>query len=318
MKRVDIFFLMVSLFLFVGGCSWRELGLFYGNHVLEKQETLRPVDEDISLIITDEKKADEYGIIEFKGLDQTELLLHQLTEQNKPLVILVHGKGKLEVKGFDPKVIWRVESTYGVKVLTFHWPSYDPIGYKVWPQLNAKATAPYLIQFFEKLEKIKIKEKAQHPVTLVFNSMGARVLMHTLEGKNDSTPCAEKPLYFSQMVDRVLLSGAEAPSNDHEDWLQCIDAETWVTINQGDMMLAAVESLRSSPRLGNDIKVFQKNSIGKQFHFLDLSPVEGGNHDYALGESTLPTIEYFKDFYRGLPQNGLESMENGNFSLLSK
>ncbi|WP_127714340.1 alpha/beta hydrolase [Halobacteriovorax sp. HLS] len=202
--------------------------------------------------------------------------------------IFVHGRGKHPEKGLE--VIPEIEKKHGVKVLMFHWPSWESALER--PLADAVESGNDLNAFLLELNAYV----RRHPIkmfgvklSMLVHSMGNIVFRSMIENHYMGD-------FKWNLFSTLTLNAADLPMKRHDEWVSKIDfsKSVFITYNDDDVVLYGSEQLDrfnkdfeefEGPRLGRNLgKYLKKNKVGRAPNavYLDFSKLTFGGHRHYL------------------------------------
>ncbi len=241
--------------------------------------------------------SDLYSILEYYN--------SKYADQN--ILFYVHGR-KREL--IDELVkIPKLEKNYGVKVIMFHWDSYDTLITR--PVKNAEIASESLMESFEIIKKFR----EDHPllnkkINLLCHSMGNLILKFLVEKNYMNKEYSEREIEDLKLFDTFVSVGADVPMNSHMDWLSSfhLAGANYIMMNNRDTVLLLsyiLDLTHKRPmtyRLGLGFDNFPsrkqdvKKRTVKHFNYIDLSEILVGDHGYYLGKNPIMRVIFNKLF----------------------
>ena len=190
-----------------------------------------------------------------------------------------------------------LETTYGVELVAFTWPS-NPGGlisgeYRR-ARIAAEVSAPALGRALDKLIRYQLKyesERCTQNVTLLIHSLGNYMFRRLVES----------PVYDRRhLLRNIIVAASDVDSARHGDWLKLVNycKRLYVTINERDNVLRLAEKV-SPPRLGNTLE----NLVVPAVKYMDFSAADrvGDSHSYFVGAAldNANVREFFTRAIRG-------------------
>lgn len=220
------------------------------------------------------------------------------------IIFYVHGRGKEPKKSLD-EVIPNLEEEYSAKVIMFHWfPSYKG-GATGYPDEEAKAAAPDLLNVlasFQKFKKGHPEKFSKIKSTLLVHSMGNIVFAKMMESYQQQS-------FDKNLFDTVILNSADADAKDHDQWVKKIDFSDniYITVNKHDNILGLSAKRQGEKRLGQKLEtMFGKDiPLANNANYVDFSKIDV-NHRYFLkgGQDGNPYLEkFYEAILNGNPVN---------------
>ncbi|MCX7109004.1 MAG: alpha/beta hydrolase [Proteobacteria bacterium] len=197
-------------------------------------------------------------------------ILSKLFDKKVPLVLYVHGRGNEPKKTKEGKILEKLESEYGVKVLMFNWDSKGFILSR--PVENANDASPYLSDVIAKIVAYRKRnpESESVPVSLLVHSMGNIVLQRAIE--KDLSLTMKDGILFTN----ILMTGSDADAEGHNLWVQQLKANGTiiVTINKKDGTLKWSTHDNGKTPLG----INPKQPLAINTYYLDVTGLVGNVH----------------------------------------
>jgi len=175
------------------------------------------------------------------------ILLDKLLEEDKPVILFVHGRGEepnksLRLKGgliVEGRAVHKLESGYNANVLMFNWNSKRGgwwFGFKD-RELPLSKMPEASKAFNQLLEGIKLYRKnnpQSRPIALIVHSMGNIVIETMINNNGGWIDNGGEPLFSN-----IVLSSSDANDIGHAAWVEKISSSenVYVTINADDHIL---------------------------------------------------------------------------------
>ncbi len=162
------------------------------------------------------------------------LLSRTLENSAKPFVLFVSGRGRHPRKEMEQELLTKIERQYDVTAIMFTWPSW--CGYSCFPEGQARASAPALLDVLKIIERQKKREGFDRNYTLLAHSMGGFVLqgLSGLAGGELS----------SDLFHSIVINSAAVPQKGHATWVEHIafGENLFITSNNDDRVLSCIEN----------------------------------------------------------------------------
>ena len=179
------------------------------------------------------------------NFDQIEFALDKVFSYNKPVVLLVHGRGNEPNKslngGFfvEGKAVHKLEQQYNVKVLLFNWNSKAFFIDRHKPLKNIPAAAESFSIVLERIQSY-LKHATAKKISLLVHSMGSIVMQKYVESYGWN--------YNQRIFNNVLFSEPDADNKNHASWVDKIAAveKVYITINRNDFILSLAFDARKN------------------------------------------------------------------------
>ena len=232
---------------------------------------------------------------------------------NKPLVILITGRGMHPWKSINKQLLLKLEKQYNVNALIFTWPSW--CGIRCLPFAQARHSAEIFLKLLYAIaHTINRNQQKKQIVTLLSHSMGSAVLEGVSTHSLEALP--------HNLVNNILIDASSSSQQGHTAWLQKLTftKHLFIISNQGDAALKCLESdsphfgltkifckdFKLSPRLGRwgAEKNYQKNSV-YNVHYIDFTEELGDRHKYYIDqrEKSTKVFNFYYAVFHGYPVN---------------
>jgi len=253
-------------------------------------------------------------------------ILTELIEDHpeKNILFYVHGRKKnVEV---EKERIIKLEKIYNMKVVMFHWDSYDKLYTR--PTVNAENAS---LELFEAFQMIK-DFKNHHPdyflnqrINLISHSMGNLVLKYTVEKYLGEWEQAD--IFHS-----FIGTAPDVPMKDHHLWLDNfkLAKNKYIIMNDKDIVLTFSYALDITKktffqyRLGLGFK----NLIGKKLdilnnlvsnvYYIDLSDILNLDHGYFASKDSYINKLFSQLLNSESKEEAFNSKERINFKVEGK
>ena len=171
-------------------------------------------------------------------------VLRDLSEDDRPIVLFVHGRGNEPWKTIARNLLAGIEARYDVHVIMFNWDSFC---ITCRPVDRAADAAPDLARLMAAIAAARQNGVApNNKLILLTHSMGSIVAQYAAtQGGLDPLP--------DNMFDAIVLASSDSDADGHAAWLgrlSRLSQSTYVTVNPRDWILAL--SGRDK-RLGNRV-----------------------------------------------------------------
>ncbi|NOT81006.1 MAG: alpha/beta hydrolase [Bacteriovoracaceae bacterium] len=235
-------------------------------------------------------------------------LLEEFTNKypEKNILFYVHGRKK-DIEDEKARMA-KLEKYYNVKVLMFHWNSYDKFLNR--PTKNAEEASLELFEAFQLIRDFKRNHPeffAERSINLLCHSMGNLVLKYTIEKYFDEF---EQDEIFTNYVGNA----PDVPLKDHRTWLSQFKMaqNNYIMMNNQDFVLTFSYLLDVFNkdlfhyRLGLGFENYlgrrdqEKTKLVPFVNYVDLSKVLKKDHGY-FAYSDRAITEVFNQILNGNP-----------------
>jgi len=235
-----------------------------------------------------------------------------LKKTGKPFVLFISGRGTHPSKEIEKKnqLLSKIEDQYDVTAVMFTWPSW--CGFRCFPYDKAHESGAVLLKLLRTLEHLKKKNKQNRTYTLLSHSMGSIVLQGLVDLTIDDLS--------KNLFDKIVVSAAASPQNDHSIWLNKLTFGTqlFITTNKNDDVLKCLENdigifslskiycnkFKLTPRLGRwGTDIANIHNISKNALYFDFTKDLEGTHRYYINQmnESPEVFRFYSQVFQGNP-----------------
>ncbi|MBI2683579.1 MAG: alpha/beta hydrolase [Acidobacteriales bacterium] len=222
---------------------------------------------------------------------------------NQELLLYIHGTRFR----FDESATWAAQFGYDVQfpgpVIVFSWPSGEGRWDYMEGETNTEWSRPHLTALLRDLSR----EFPDAHIHVVAHSLGARLLMHSLDEMGREDPASSRPKFG-----QVVLAAADVDSEIFRRLLpgaRALSQRITAYVAADDRALGASAKVHGYPRTGRDLDSPEGVDV------IDATRTDGSdyNHNYFT-QNRRVLFDLFQLLREGTPPDhrfGLVRMENG-------